>query len=232
MRNSRSLHRYVPEALAVMAGVLTVLAVLPVAQAVRTALFAGALAIAILGWLWTMREQRQLEKVQGDRADRLSEEKARLERLLDGAISSQLGQGVQLDPAKSLSDLARSLEAQIAACFLLEGDIGMLRPQAGVYSTGPVSLQDFRLSNNPDDPVNLVLSTATAASKARGEDVPRIFPKGWGHGAILLAPMLVEGEAVGLLAVGAPERDAFSARTASWPPQPAPAVARPSSTSA
>ena len=216
MRTPRSLRRYIPEALAVMAGVLTVLAVLPVAEAMRTALFAGALVIAILGWLWTMREQRHLkeahEKAQGDHVDRLAQEKARLERLLDGAISSQLGQGVQLDLAKSLADLARLLEAQIAACFLLEGDIGMLRPQAGVYGTGVGSLQDFLLTNNPEDPVNLVLSTATAASKVRGEDVPRIFPKGWGHGAVLLAPMVVKGEVVGLLAIGALSRDAFSAR--------------------
>src|ERR1035437_7350719 len=140
MRTPRSLRRYIPEALAMMAGVLTVLAVLPVAEAMRTVLFAGALVVAILGWLWTMREQRHLkeaqERAQSDHADRLAQEKARLERLLDGAISSQLGQGVQLDLAKSLADLARSLEAQIAACFLLEGDIGMLRPQAGVYGTG------------------------------------------------------------------------------------------------
>jgi signal transduction histidine kinase len=212
MRNSGNLHRYIPEALAVMAGVLTVLAVLPVAQAVRTALFAGALALAILGWLWTMREQRHLKEVEADRADRLAGEKARLERLLEGAISSQLGQGVQLDLAKSLADLARSLEAQIAACFLLEGDIGMLRPQAGVYGTGPGSLQDFLLSNNPNDPVNTVLRTGTAVSKARGEDVPRIFPRGWANGAVLLAPMVVEGEVMGLLAVGAPDRDVFSAK--------------------
>jgi signal transduction histidine kinase len=195
-----------------MAGGLTVLAILPVSAGLRTALFAGALAIAIVGWLWTMREQRHLRQVQGENADRLSEENARLERLLDGAISSQLGQGVQLDLAKTLADLARSLEAQIAACFLLEGDIGMLRPQAGVYGTGPGSLQDFLLSNNPDDPVNVVLRTATAVTRTRSEDSPRIFQRGWGPGAVLLAPMVVEGGVVGLLAVGAPDREAFLAK--------------------
>jgi hypothetical protein len=100
MRNPGSLHRYIPAALVVMAGGLTVLAILPVSAGLRTALFAGALAIAIVGWLWTMREQRHLRQVQGENADRLSEENARLERLLDGAISSQLGQGVQLDLAQ------------------------------------------------------------------------------------------------------------------------------------
>jgi signal transduction histidine kinase len=195
-----------------MAGGLTVVAILPVSPVLRTALIGGALAIALLGWLWTLREQRHLRQVQGDKADRLSEENARLERLLDGAISSQLGQGVQLDLAKTLADLARSLEAQVAACFLLEGDIGMLRPQAGVYGTGPGSLQDFLLSNNPDDPVNVVLRTATAVTKARSEDSPRIFPRGWGPGAVLLAPMVVEGRVVGLIAVGATDREAFLAK--------------------
>src|SRR5258708_6009002 len=210
MNDYKSLSRYVPEALAVAAGVLTVIAILPVSGSLRTALFAAALALAILGWLWTMREQRRHKDIEAARADRLAEEKARLERLLDGAINTHRGQGGQLDLSKALADLARTLEAQIAACFMLEGDIGMLRPEPAVFGTGPGTLQDFLLSTNPDDVVNLVLTTSTATAKARGEDAPRIFPRGWGSGAVLLAPMTVEGDVVGLLAVGAPERDSFT----------------------
>ncbi len=210
MNEYKSLSRYVPEALAVAAGVLTVIAILPVGGSLRTVLFAAALSLAILGWLWTMREQRRQKDIEVSRADRLAEEKARLERLLDGAINTQRAQGGQLDVSKALADLAGTLEAQIAACFMLEGDIGMLRPEPAVFGTGPGTLQDFLLSTNPDDVVNLVLTTATATARTRGEDAPRIFPRGWGSGALLLAPMMVEGDVVGLLAVGAPERDSFT----------------------
>ena len=191
MNDRKNLIRYIPEALAVAAGVLTVMAVLVPSQNLRTALFAGALAIAILGWLWTMREQRHLKDVEMGKAVKLSGEKAELERLLDGAISSQLAQGVQLDINKALSDLAKMLDAHVAACFLLEPDIGMLRPQPGAFGVGPGNLQDFLLGGNPQDPVNLVLSTGLPKVKDRGQDMPRILPKSWAGGAVVLAPMVV-----------------------------------------
>src|SRR3982074_201139 len=126
MNSHRNFVRYIPEALAVAAGALTVVAVLAPSQSVRTALFAGALALAITGWLWTMREQRHLKDVEVTRADRLSDEKAELERLFDSGINSQLGQGGQLDFTRTLAELAGTLDAHIAACFLLEQGIGML----------------------------------------------------------------------------------------------------------
>lgn len=214
INDRRNVVRYIPEALAVAAGVLTVMAVMVPSQAVRTALFAGALALAILGWLWTMREQRHLKDIEMSRADKLSGEKAELERLLDGAINSQLGHGVQLDVTKTLTDLAATLDAHVAACFLLEQGIGMLRPQPGAFGVGPGNLQDFMLGSNPADPVNQVLSSGTARVKSRGEDLPRILPKGWANGAVLLAPMAVEGDIVGLLVIGAPRRENFSPKDA------------------
>jgi signal transduction histidine kinase len=214
MNSHRNFVRYIPEALAVAAGVLTVVAVLAPSQSVRTALFAGALALAIMGWLWTMREQRHLKDVEMTRADKLSGEKAELERLLDGAINSQLGQGGPVDINRTLTDLAATLDAHIAACFLLETGIGMLRPQPGAFGVGPGQLQDFMLGSNPADLVNQVLGTGTARVKSRGEDLPRILPKGWANGAVLLAPMTMEGDIVGILVVGAPGRETFTRKDA------------------
>ena len=214
MNDRRNLVRYIPEALAVAAGALTVVAVLAPSQSVRTALFAGALALAILGWLWTMREQRHLKDIEITRADKLSSEKAELERLLDGAINSQLGHGGQVDVNKTLTDLATTLNAHVAACFLLEQGIGMLRPQPGAFGVGPGNLQDFLLGSNPADPVNQVLSSGTARVKSRGEDIPRILPKGWASGAVLIAPMVMESDIVGVLVVGAPGRETFSPKDA------------------
>jgi signal transduction histidine kinase len=214
VNDHRNLVRYIPEALAVAAGVLTVTAVLAPSQSVRTALFAGALALAIMGWLWTMREQRHLKDVEMTRADKLSDEKAELERLFDSAINSQLGHGGQLDVTRTLAELAGTLDAHVAACFLLEQGIGMLRPQPGAFGVGPGNLQDFMLGSNPADPVNKVLSTGTAAVKSRGEDLPRILPKGWASGAVVIAPMVAEGDIVGVLVIGAPNRESFSPKDA------------------
>src|ERR1700716_3765266 len=214
MNSHRNFVRYIPEALAVAAGVLTVVAVLAPSQSVRTALFAGALALAIMGWLWTMREQRHLKDVEMTRADKLSGEKAELERLLDGAINSQLGQGGPVDINGTLTDLAATLDAHIAACFLLETGIGMLRPQPGAFGVGPGQLQDFMLGSTPADLVNQVLGTGTSRVKSRGEDLPRILPKGWANGAVLLAPMTMDGDIVGILVVGAPGRETFTRKDA------------------
>src|SRR5258708_12236129 len=107
MNDYKSLSRYVPEALAVAAGVLTVIAILPVSGSLRTALFAAALALAIVGWLWTMREQRRLKDIEAARADRLAEEKARLEPLLARPLNTHRPPRGQPHPALSLRHSAR-----------------------------------------------------------------------------------------------------------------------------
>jgi signal transduction histidine kinase len=213
MEPTKRLVDYIPDGAAVLAAVLVVAAaLLPVPITAKIAMLAGGTVMMTLGWLWTVREQRANRHADEGRAARLVEEKLELERLLDAAINSQIASSVDVDLKRTLRDLAQTLASDVAACFLLEKDIGMLRPQPGAYGVGPGSLQDFLIGGRDEDPVNVVLAGARPMLKARGGAAPRLLPKGFGAGAMLLAPMVVDGAVVGILVVAAPERERFSAK--------------------
>ena len=78
---------------------------------------------------------------------------------------------------------------------------------------GPGSLQDLLVGGRDDDPVNRVMMSGKPLLKARtGGSVPRLLPKGFAAGAMLLAPMLANDEVVGMMVVAAPSREKFSAK--------------------
>jgi signal transduction histidine kinase len=214
MKDSKRLTDYIPDGAALLAAITTVAAaLLPVSLATKIEILAGAPLLMALGWLWTMREQRVVKREEEGRAAALVEEKMELERLLDAAINSQIASSVDLDLKRTLRELAQTLASDLAACFTLEKDIGMLRPQPGAFGVGPGSLQDYVLSGRDDDPVNRVLATSRPMLKARaGGNAPRLLPKGFGAGAMLLAPMQADDETVGILVIAAPDRERFSAK--------------------
>ncbi|MGB2939920.1 MAG: GAF domain-containing protein [Candidatus Dormiibacterota bacterium] len=214
MKESKRLAGFIPDAAALAAALTTVAAaLLPVSLATKIEILAAAPLLMALGWLWTMHEQRATKREEDGRAARLLEEKVELERLLDAAINSQIAATADLDLKRTLRELAQTLAADLAACFTLEKDIGMLRPQPGAFGVGPGSLQDYMLGTRADDPVNRVVASGKPMLKGRsGGSSPRLLPKGFAAGAMLLTPMLVDGEVIGLLVVAAPEREKFSAK--------------------
>ena len=214
MKDSKRLVDYIPDGAAVAAAVMIVAAaVLPVALPTKIEMLAASTVMMSVGWLWTMREQRAIKREEEGHAAHLVEEKMELERLLDAAINSQIASSVDVDLKRTLKELAQTLAADLAACFTLEKDIGMLRPQPGAFGVGPGSLQDFIVGGREDDPVNRVLTSAKPMLKTRsGGSAPRLLPKGFGAGAMLLAPMQADGDVVGILVVAAPDRERFSAK--------------------
>ncbi|MEA2647538.1 MAG: hypothetical protein QOE92_2621, partial [Chloroflexota bacterium] len=214
MKDSRRISDYIPDASALVAAALVVAAALaPVSVTVKIEMLAGGALMMSLGWIWTMREHRGSRQADETRAARLVEEKSELERLLDAAINSQIATSVDVDLKRTLRELGQTLNADLAACFMLERDIGMLRPQPGAFGVGPGSLQDYLVSGRDEDPIQRVLTTTKPILKARGGTaVPRMLPKGFAAGAVLLAPMVVEGDTAGILVVAAPDRERFSAK--------------------
>ena len=214
MKDARRLSNYIPDASAVFAAALVLAAALaPVSVTVKIEMLAGGALMMSLGWIWTMREHRANRQLEESRAARLVEEKIELERLLDAAINSQIATSVDVDLKRTLRELAQTLNADLCACFLLERDIGMLRPQPGAFGVGPGSLHDHLVSGRDEDPVQRVLATNSPILKDRGgASVPRLLPKGFAAGAVLLAPMVVEGETAGILVVAAPDRERFAAK--------------------
>jgi signal transduction histidine kinase len=214
MKEPKRLIDYIPDGAAVIAaGLVVAAALLPVSLTAKVGMLAGGSVMLSLGWLWTMRENRIIKREEDSQAARLVAEKKELERLLDAAINSQIAASVDVDLKRTLKELAHTLAADLAAEFTLEKDIGMLRPQPGAFGVGPGSLQDFLVGGREDDPVHRVLTTGKPMLKARtGGGAPRLLPKGFAAGAMLLAPMLAEDEVVGILVVAAPERERFSAK--------------------
>jgi signal transduction histidine kinase len=212
MKESGRLSQYIPDAAVIVAAALAVAAAIVPAQAVtRMGILAAALVLIALGWLWNMREQRHLREDADSRQARLVEEKRELERLLDTAITAQRSAGMAPDLSRILTELGRSLRADVAACYMLHVDNGMLRPVPGAFGVGPGSLHDIRLVGSMDDPLSTVLSTGEPLLRSGPAAAsPRILPKGYGAGQTLLAPMIVEGEAVGVLVVGVPQGEELS----------------------
>lgn len=206
MRKSARLSQYLPDAAVAIAAVLAIAAAIVPAQAVtRMGTLAAALVLIALGWLWNMREQRHLREDSDSRQARLVEENEELERLLDAAILAQRNAGLAPDLSRVLTELGRSFRADVTACYMLDAEIGMLRPEPGAYGVGPGSLHEVRLVGGIEDPFGTVLSTGQPLLRSGPATAsPRIFPMGYGAGQTLLAPMIVEGEAVGVLVVGIP----------------------------
>ncbi|HEY8739858.1 MAG TPA: GAF domain-containing protein [Candidatus Dormibacteraeota bacterium] len=212
MKEPGRLSQFLPDAAVAVAAVLAVAAAIVPAPAVtRMGTLAAALVLIALGWLWTMRDQRHLREDSESRQARLVEEKQELERLLDTAMTAQRGAGLPPDIASILTELGKSLRGDVAACYMLHADIGVLRPVAGAYGVGPGSLHDIRLVSSMDDPLSTVLSTGEPLLRSGPAAAsPRILPKGYGAGQTLLAPMLVENEPVGVLVVGVPADEKLS----------------------
>ncbi|MEA2682946.1 MAG: hypothetical protein QOK05_1274 [Chloroflexota bacterium] len=212
MRKSGRLSQYIPDAAVAIAAVLAIAAAIVPAQPVtRMGILAAALVLIALGWLWNMREQRHLREDSENRQALLLEENQELERLLDAAMTTQRSAGMAPDLNRILMELGRSLRADVSACYMLHADIGMLRPEPGAYGVGPGSLHDIRLVGSMDDPLSTVLSTSLPLLRSGPAAAsPRILPKGYGAGQILLAPMVVENEPVGVLVVGVPEGESLS----------------------
>ncbi|MDQ6746510.1 MAG: GAF domain-containing protein [Candidatus Dormibacteraeota bacterium] len=206
MKKPGRLSQYLPDAAVAVAAVLAVAAAIIPAQPVsRMGILAAALVLIALGWLWNMREQRHLREDSEGRQARLLEEKLDLERLLDTAITSQRSAGMAPELSRILADLGKSLRADVTACYMLQPEIGVLRPEPGAFGVGPGSLHEIRLVGSMDDPLSTVLSTGEPLLRSGPAAAsPRILPKGYGSGQTLLAPMLVEGEPVGILVVGLP----------------------------
>jgi signal transduction histidine kinase len=214
MREPARLTKYLPDAAVAVAAVLAVAAALiPLPAVTRMGTLAAALVLIALGWLSTMREQRHMHDQWVTQQARLVEEKEELERLLDAAISTQRSVGMEPDLGGTLAELGKSLHADVVACYMLAAETGTLRPEPGAFGVGPGSLHDVRLVGSLDDPLSTVLSTGNPLLRSGPDGAsPRVLPRGYGSGQVLLAPMIVEKEPVGVLVVGVPAGKSLSSK--------------------
>ena len=119
MKDSKRLADYVPDGAAVAAAAMVVAAaLLPIAVFNKLELLAASTVTMAMGWLWTIREQRAAKRQEDSHAARLVEEKVEVERLLDAAINSQIASSVDVDLKRTLKELANTLAAELAACYL------------------------------------------------------------------------------------------------------------------
>ncbi|MFN2464468.1 MAG: GAF domain-containing protein [Candidatus Dormibacteria bacterium] len=211
MKEPARLSQYLPDAAVFLAAVLAVAAALIPAQPVtRMGILAFALVLISMGWLLNMREQRHQRERSEEHEARLQEEKQELERLLDAAISAQRGAGIGPDLHRVLAELAKSLHADVVACFMLNRELATLRPAPGAFGVGPGSLHDIHIGGKTDDPFSTIFDTGQSVLLAGADSTPRVVPRGYGAGQVLLAPMIVEKEPVGVLVVGVPAGAALS----------------------
>ena len=211
MKEPARLSQYLPDAAVFVAAVLAVAAaILPAQPVTRMGILAFALVLIAMGWLLNMREQRHQRERAETKEARLLEEKRELERLLDAAITAQRGAGIEPNLQRVLAELGRSLRADVVACYMLHPEFSMLRPAPGAFGVGPGSLHDLRIVGSTDDPFNTILESGSPLLQPGAEASPRILPKGYGAGEVLLAPMMVEHEPVGVLVVGVPQGEKLS----------------------
>ena len=211
MKEPARLSQYLPDAAVFVAAVLAVAAaILPAQPVTRMGILAFALVLIAVGWLLNMREQRHQRERSETKEARLQEEKKELERLLDAAIMAQRGAGIEPNLHRVLAELGKSLKADVVACYMLHADISALRPAPGAFGVGPGSLHDIRLVGSIDDPISATLESGHPLLRSGADATPKILPKGYGAGEVLVAPMIVEQEPVGVLVVGVPKGERLS----------------------
>ncbi|GAC1582780.1 MAG: hypothetical protein NVS3B24_21070 [Candidatus Dormibacteria bacterium] len=211
MKEPARLTPYLPDAAVFVAAVLAVAAaIIPAQPVTRMGILAFALVLIAMGWLLNMREQRHQRERSETREARLLGEKEELERLLDAAISAQRGAGIEPNLQRVLAELGKSLRAEVVACYMLHSESSSLRPEPGAFGVGPGSLHDIRLAATPGDPFSTILESGEPLVRSGADALPRALPRGYGAGEVLLAPMVVEKESVGVLVVGVPEGETLS----------------------
>ncbi|MHB8509629.1 MAG: GAF domain-containing protein, partial [Candidatus Dormibacteria bacterium] len=196
---------------ALAAGGLAICAVvLAVSPELRIGLLALGLLILGSGLFWDAREQTRQRSALAERTERLEAEKADVERLLSAAVSSQLRAGVNVDVKALIGELSRALGADIAVCYVLQRESGVLTPVATAGMAGS-ALSDLPLGPQADDQVNQVLSSGVPVAKP-GSDrgAHRLLPRSVEAESILLLPMMIDDGPVGLIVLAAREPDRFS----------------------
>jgi signal transduction histidine kinase len=197
-------------AIAAVALTATALAVnLP--AAFRLGLIAAGLLVMGSGLLWLARQQSQYRRTVEERFAEMSRQRAELERLLDASVSAQLRAGIRPDIQAVLGELARTITADAAACYLLDRESGILVPQDEPFGLTPGTLQDHRISSQDEDPLNQALIGGKPYLRQDGSASSyRLLPRSFAAHSLLVAPMVVDEEVVGIIVLGSRSPDRFS----------------------
>jgi signal transduction histidine kinase len=208
-----------PERLSELGAVLAVLLVVVVSvlaapSELRLTLVGVALMIMGTGWLWTMRRERRVREEAAAKVARMEVEVAEAERVLQASLSSQAGKSIDADVGGSLRSLVRTLRAEAAICYTVDRERGLLTPMPGAVGMGPGSLHDYKLGSSRNTMVEEVMSSRRPYLRRdeSGGAVPRLLPKGYTDGSVLIAPMIVDNEVVGVLAIAGEEPGLFSSK--------------------
>src|ERR1035437_4182770 len=138
------------------------------------------------------------------------------ERLLTAATSSRLGAGLQTDIAQVLNGLVEGVGAEMGACYFFDSKTGVLTPQKAVGTVALGFLKATGLALVENDPLasvvingNTILENSVGDQSKRGLQ-HRILPRNYVANSLLIVPMKIDSEVLGLFLLASQESNKFS----------------------
>jgi signal transduction histidine kinase len=127
-----------------------------------------------------------------------------------------LGAGLQTDIAQVLNGLVEGVGAEMGACYFFDSKTGVLTPQKAVGTVALGFLKATGLALVENDPLasvvingNTILENSVGDQSKRGLQ-HRILPRNYVANSLLIVPMKIDSEVLGLFLLASQESNKFS----------------------